>query len=61
MIDNLNLKSQVKMFLIFNGIKTIQQLKKLTLIEARHFKGLGRKGINDIINALSNNGGFKIL
>lgn len=60
MIDNLKLKDQTRLILIFNGIKTIDQLKKLTLLEARHIRGLGRKGINDIINALSNNGGFKI-
>ena len=59
MITNLNLKEQTKIILIFNGIKTVDELKKLTLHEAKQIKGLGRKGINDIINAFSKCGGYK--
>ena len=59
MITNLNLKEQTKLILSFNGITTIERLKKLTLHEVKQIKGLGRKGINDIINAFSKCGGYK--
>ena len=56
MITDLSLKQQTKNILLFNGITTIDQLKRLTLQEARQMRGIGRGSINDIINALSKYG-----
>ena len=52
MINDLNLKEQTKLILAFNGITTIDQLRQLKLTEVKQIKGIGRKGLNDIINSL---------
>ena len=57
MITDLRLKPQTELILLFNGIRTTEQLKRLTLHQAKQIRGLGRKGISDIINALSKYGG----
>jgi len=55
-IQKLNLSIRAKNVLLNNGIKSLEDLSKITMKEALHFRNMGFKSLNEITELLSSNG-----